>query len=106
MKNQIAFSSILPKLGTLRFVRNAPSRSCGCDTVRNQFIIEYENGEVFQSYDSICGVKYDGSLYLSDYHDYSRTTSKYVGDWCHRSTKERRDGLENGTIKGLVLNED
>lgn len=99
--NSISLSSALSKLGNLRCVENAPSIR-GNGTVRNQFILTYANGEVFQSYKSICGARiYGVGLALSDYHDYSVTTSKYVGDWCRKGAKERRDGLKDGSILHL-----
>ena len=51
------------------------------NTVANQFIIEGDNWEIFQSYNSVIAKKiYDGSgtVYLDEhYWDYSKTTGTY-----------------------------
>lgn len=96
---KVTMLSLSKKLGALRGVSNAPSIRNPGDVIRNQFIIYYDNGEVFQSYNTICGVRVDGMpLALSGAHDYSRTTSAHVGRWCNLSTKERREGMESGEI--------
>tara|TARA_R100000234_G_scaffold119973_1_gene104625 strand:+ start:1658 stop:1933 length:276 start_codon:yes stop_codon:yes gene_type:complete len=60
-------------------VRNM--KSSRGNTVANQFIIEGDNWEIFQSYNSVIAKKiYDGSgtVYLDEhYWDYSRTTGTY-----------------------------
>jgi hypothetical protein len=48
----------------------------------------------------------NGQLYLTDYHDYSNTTSKYATEWTGFSTKERRAGLESGRFIAIVEDED
>ena len=44
----------------------------------NQFVVEFSNGYLFQSYESIVAYKIDGEVYLTDKWDYSRTTLKYL----------------------------
>ena len=60
-------------------VRNM--KSSRGNTVANQFIIEGENWEIFQRYNSVIAKKiYDGSgtVYLDEhYWDYSKTTGTY-----------------------------
>ena len=60
-------------------VRNM--KSSRGNTVANQFIIEGDNWEIFQSYNSVIAKKiYDGSgtVYLDEhYWDYSKTTGTY-----------------------------
>ena len=46
----------------------------------------------------------NGYLYLTDSHDYSKTTSKYATEWTGYTTKERRAGLESG--KFIFIEED
>jgi hypothetical protein len=91
--------SLQRELGKFVSVRNMMGQS---GNVPNQFIITYENGEIFQSYDSIIAVKCNG-LYLSDKHDYSATTNKYCIQFTNYNTKERHQGLENGTIRKLIV---
>lgn len=46
--------------------------------VANQMVIKFENGEIFQSYNSIIAIRfYGGKVYITDKHDYSNTTRKY-----------------------------
>jgi hypothetical protein len=66
--------------------------------VKNQFLIVYEKGTALQSYETLVAVRFGGQIYLSEKHDYSRTTCKYVGQFTGMDTAERRKGLENGTI--------
>lgn len=69
--------------------------------VKNQFLLEGKNFKLLQSYNSLVALKYNGTLYLGEDHDYSNTTSKYVTMFTGLTTKERRQGLKNGTIKEL-----
>ena len=62
--------------------------------VANQYDLVFENGIGFQSYGTLIAFRMNGYLYLTDYHDYSKTTSKYCTEWTGFSTKERRAGLE------------
>ena len=90
--------SLQRELGKFVSVSNMEGRS---GKVPNQFIIKYENGTIFQSYESIIAVKCKG-LYLTDKHDYSVTTSKYCLQFTNYTTKERKKGLEEGTIRKLI----
>jgi hypothetical protein len=48
------------------------------NAVKNQFIIETDRGEVFQSYSSIIAANVDGAIWLDRKKwDYSATTGKY-----------------------------
>lgn len=44
----------------------------------NQFVIHFQNGCIFQSYDSIITYKINGECYLTNKWNYSRTTMKYL----------------------------
>ena len=90
--------SLQRELGKFVSVRNMAGQS---GNVPNQFIIEYENGTIFQSYESIIAVKCNG-LYLTEKHDFSATTSKYCLQFTNYTKKERNQGLENGTIRKLI----
>jgi len=95
----MTMSQLSAKLGTLRKITNGPSRN-GYGKAPNQFIIYYENGEVFQSYETIVGVyiRSEGRYYFGCEHDCSNTTSGHVGRWCGYNAKERRKGLADGTF--------
>lgn len=82
-------------------VENAPSRN-GQSTAPNQFILHYDNGTIFQSYDAVCGVKIGSSLFFTQYHDYSNITSRHVGAWCGYNARERRAGLDLGTFTKIT----
>ena len=90
--------SLQRELGKFVSVSNMDGQS---GKVPNQFIIKYENGTIFQSYESIIAVKCNG-LYLTDKHDCSVTTSKYCLQFTNYTTKERKKGLEEGTIRKLI----
>ena len=90
--------SLQRELGKFVSVSNMAGQS---GNVPNQFIIKYENGTIFQSYESIIAVKCNG-LYLTDKHDYSATTNKYCLQFTNYTKKERNQGLENGTIRKLI----
>ena len=89
----ITKKALMAKLGNFVSVENTESRN-GYGQAPNQFEIRFENGRVFQSYQSLVAANIHGQLYFSGYHDYSNTTSRHCGQWCGYSTKERRDGLE------------
>lgn len=95
MPRYIKLQDLMSKLGNFKYVENAPSRN-GENKAPNQFIITYENGQVFQSYKSLCAAKVDGKLYLTRYHDYSCTTSLHVTKWTGLNTQDRRKGIADG----------
>lgn len=45
---------------------------------KNQFVIEFTGGYIFQSYNSICAIWKDGKLTLGRDWDYSTTTSEHL----------------------------
>lgn len=52
--------------------------------VANQFMIEGDDGEYFQSYDSLIGhltTGEDGVLVVGEDYNYSNTTSRYFKQW-------------------------
>jgi len=100
-KNEVKFSTIKKKLGAFLYVEPIYSNRSN-EAVRNQYCIAFEHGCVFQSYHTFIGARVDGKLYLSEEHNCSTTTSKYCTIWSGYDPKERRKGLENGTIHKLV----
>lgn len=88
-------AELMKMLGTFVRVENGVSRN-GCGKAPNQFIIEHENGEVFQSYSTLIGARIKGKYYFTNYHDCSNTTSSHCGLWCGCNAKERRKGLAEG----------
>lgn len=72
------------------------------EAVRNQYKVRFENGNLYQSYDTLIGIRTGGKLYLTRSHEYSTTTSKYCREWCGYSGEERRKGLESGKFVYLV----
>jgi hypothetical protein len=68
--------------------------------VANQFIIiDDDNNEYFQSYDSII-TKRDGDsyqIYLDEYYwDYSKTTGKYRNEFLNETIAETRAKIKSG----------
>lgn len=88
-------ASLMALLGGIKNVSNLSSPR-SWRPVANQYNLTMENGMAFQSYDSLIAVRYGGKLYLTDYHDYSNTTSKYCTEWTGYTTQERRRGLKEG----------
>ena len=96
-------STLLHQLGAVKSIRNLVSPR-SYRPVANQFDAVHTNGISFQSYKTLIAVRMNGQLYLTDAHDYSKTTSKYATEWTGRTTKERREGLESG--KFILIEED
>lgn len=89
-------SEIYKKLGSFIRVENMTGRTG--DAVKNQFILKYENGEVFQSYESIIAVNIwnDNKYYIGKHWDYSTTTGKYRSEFLKCDKKELQKMLKNG----------
>ena len=65
--------------------------------VSNQFIINNNGEEYFQSYKSIIVKKSKGKIYLDDYYwDYSVTTGKYRNDFLGEGIAETRKKITSG----------
>lgn len=101
MQESITKSELLTKLGNYVTIRPIISPRSG-EAVRNQTAVIFENGSLFQSYDTIIGVRTGGKLYLSEQHDCSVTTSKWCKEWCGYNAKERRDGLKSGRFLPMI----
>ena len=74
----------------------------GTRPVANQHILVTPEGRYFKSYDSICAfVSNDGTQYVSDHWDYSRTTLKYLRKFFndHYSTSDIQNLIKKGEIK-------
>lgn len=76
------------------------------NTVVNQFIIETEEGEYFQSYNSIIAfLPKSGNVLLDEtYWDYSRTTGKYRNLFLEETKAETLKKIEDGTYELVDLN--
>ena len=73
------------------------------EAVKNQVVINMNNGEVFQSYSSTIAIKHKGVYYLTNDFDYSVTTSKYLKQFCGKSAKEIKTELKNNNKKFVLL---
>ena len=94
---KITFKQLTKNLGSFVSVENAPSRN-GYNKAPNQFIFRFENGTLFQSYQTPVAAFVGRQLYLSIEHDCSATTSRFVKQYTNLSKAERNKGLENGDI--------
>ena len=94
--------TLLKRLKGIPTVRPLTSPRSG-EAVRNQVVINMDNGQVFQSYDSTIAIKHKGVIYLTNDFDYSVTTSKYLKQFCGFSAKEIKTELKNKTVKFKVL---
>ena len=73
------------------------------EAVKNQVVINMDNGQVFQSYSSTIAIKHKGVVYLTNDFDYSVTTSRYLKQFCGKSAKEIKTELKKGTTKFKML---
>ena len=65
--------------------------------VANQFIINDNGAEYFQSYRSIIAKKSRGKIYLDEYFwDYSTTTGKYRNQFLNEGIADTRKKIQNG----------
>lgn len=94
--------TILKRLKGIPKVEALTSSRSG-QAVKNQVVINMDNGEVFQSYDSTIAVKYKGVYYLTNYFDYSVTTSRYLKQFCGKSAKEVKEELKNKSKRFVLL---
>lgn len=74
--------------------------------VANQFTIQTEEGEYFQSYRTIIAFRAnDGTITLDEGSwDYSRTTGKYRNEFLGENTAETRKRIKSGEYKLADLN--
>ena len=86
-------------------VRQMTSSRSG-NPVANQFTIITNDGEYFQSYNSVIAFKdNEGNVTLDDYTwDYSRTTSKYRRQFLGEGIADTRAKIESGEYKLANLN--
>lgn len=63
---------------------------------KNQVVVRHEHGSAFYSYNTFIGAKIGSKLYLTHYHDHSKTTNKYCGQWCGYGVADRRRMLQDG----------
>ena len=102
MERTITKDKLMKRLGNFISVENLPSRN-GQEKASNQFELKFENGKVFQSYDSLIGVILsNGEICFTDLHDYSNTTSLHCKNWCGIDTKSRRSGIKSGKYMRII----
>lgn len=70
---------------------------------QNHIIMHYKNGHALFSYRTLVAVKQGTELYLTEDHDYSATTNKYVKNFTYMSAKERREGLTNESFTKIIF---
>lgn len=73
--------------------------------VPNQFIINNNGEDIFQSYETtIAKIKHGNVTLDENALDYSRTTSKYLYLFLNRDRKEIKKRIENGTYRVENMN--
>lgn len=92
-------TTITKRLGKFEEVQNLITR--GGNKAPNQFILYFEFGSIFQSYQSPIAIKYKDKTYLTEDWNYSRTTSRYRTWYLNESTQETRNKINNGIYKVL-----
>lgn len=84
-------------------VRNMTGRSG--QPVKNQFILEDGQAEIFQSYSSVIAMKSGGRVYLDkNKWDYSTTTGKYRNQFLGMNKAQTEQAIKNGDIILTNLN--
>lgn len=86
--------TIMKRLKGFRSSVSLSSPATG-NAVANQTKVIFDNGVLFQSYNSVIAIKKDGKLYVTEDYDYSKTTSKYLNQFCGYTAKEITKELEN-----------
>lgn len=82
-------------------------RSTRGNKVPNQFIINNNGEEYFQSYKSIIAKKSNGKIYLDNYYwDYSVTTGKYRNEFLGEGIAETRNKITTGEYILTDLNKE
>lgn len=73
--------------------------------VKNQFIVTTEDGEWFQSYNSLIAFKPfgNGKILIGKDWDYSVTTGKYRNQFLGEGKKETERKLESGEYGELIV---
>ena len=95
--------SIYRELGA--YESTSPFRSTSYKPVMNHSVTFFENGKMLLSYGvNVAVIFNDGNIFLTPKHDYSNTTSKYVGQFTGLNLKERRKAIESGKIEVVELN--
>ena len=64
----------------------------------NMVEVEFENGSLMQSYETIIGVFLDGRYYFNADARMSRTTMKHTSQWCGMDLKTRETLADNPEI--------
>lgn len=96
-------NKLFVSLGNFVSVENAPSRN-GNGKAPNQFIIQFANGSLFQSYDSIVAGKLGNTRFVTNKHDYSPTTNRFVSQYLGgMRLDERRKAIKNGELQYIEL---
>lgn len=65
---------------TLRTKSGAPAKL--------QVVVNFENGSIFYSYDTLIAIKCDNRTYLTEYYSASRTTSFFLKQFTGDSRKQ------------------
>jgi len=76
------------------------------NNIPNQFVIFFENGEVFQSYTKVIAIRFYKGLHkiiLGKHYKYSSTTSKYRNIFLDTTSKEVEKRIKEGTY---IVDED
>lgn len=72
-------------------------------TYVNHIKVNFTNGYMFVSYDSIVVINVDGETYLTQYWNYSRTTERETAKVLGMATKELKEKALSGEYKTVVI---
>lgn len=87
-------------------VRNMESPRSG-NPIANQFLVKTDDGEYFQSYDTVIGLKRNDGVIVLDTNswNYSATTARYRREWLCEGINETRSKINAGQYIMADLNQ-
>lgn len=85
--NMNQFNALLGAVKSIERIGNQNAKICVC-----------ENGSALLSYDTLCAAFINGRLYVTNYHNFSTTTSRHVNKYCRLTAKERMEALKTEEI--------
>lgn len=64
--------------------------------IPNQFLINFQNGSIFQSYKSIIAIEIFNAVYLTEHWNYSSTIGRYRNIYLGEKRKETEKKIKTG----------
>ena len=92
-------------MSTIKKIKVYNMESSNGNIIPNQFEIQTDEGEYFQSYNCTIVAVIKGKTFLDKTHwDYSKTTGKYRNIFLDENIKETREKIKSGEYTLIDLN--